>query len=114
MLGLRCRVGDYPGTRLNVCLPILEHHGPQGDARVAVAVEAEVSHGSGIDAAFALLELVDDLHGPDLGRAAHGAGGERGPHDVIGGAVLAQGAVDVGDDVHDVAVLFDRHEVADL
>ncbi len=60
------RVGDDAGAGLDVGFAVLEHDGAQGDAGVAVSIEAEVADGAGIDAAFAFLELIDDLHGADF------------------------------------------------
>ncbi len=107
-------IGHDAGAGLNVGVPVLEDNGAQGDAGVGVAIEAEVTDSAGVDAAFVFFKLVEELHGTDFGRAADGARGEGGAHDVEGGFVGTQFAGDVGDDVHDVAVAFDRHEVGDF
>src|SRR5690606_13842073 len=84
-----------------------------GDAGVEVAVEAEIPDRAGVGAALALLQFIDDVHGAHLRAAADGTGGEGGAHDIVGVAVRAQAAIDIADDVHDMAVALDDHEVAD-
>jgi hypothetical protein len=64
--------------------------GADGDAGVHVAVVADVAHGAGIGAAALAFQFLDDLHGPDLGRAADGAGREGGAQQVVGVHALAQ------------------------
>ena len=90
---------------------VLQHDGAERDARIAVAVEAEVAHGARVHAALGFFQLGDDLHGSDFRRAADGAGGEGCAHHVVGGTVGAQAALDVADDVHDVRVALNDHEV---
>jgi hypothetical protein len=70
----------------------------------------EVADAAAVDAALLGLELVDDLHGADLGRAGDGAGGEAGEERGEGVVVLRELALDVRDDVHDVGVALD-HEL---
>src|SRR6478609_3512454 len=81
VFGFGGAVGDDAGAGLDVGFAVLEDDGAEGNAGVAVAVEAEVADGAGVDAAFAFFEAVDDLHGADFGGAADGAGGEGGAHD---------------------------------
>src|SRR4051794_35842042 len=81
VLALRRGVGDHACSSLDVGGAIFQEHGSEGDAGVCKAIEAEIAHGAGIDAAFALLELIDDLHRADLWRAADGTGRESGTHD---------------------------------
>src|SRR4051794_26506687 len=95
-------VRDHAGAGLHVGGAVFQHHGAQGNARVGVAVVPEVADGAGVDVALALLELIDDLHRAHLGRSADSPGREGGPHHVVGVAVLAEAALDVRDDVHDV------------
>ena len=94
-----CRLGD---------------HGADGDAGVEIAGEVGVEDCAAVDAAAGGLELFDDLHGADFGRAGEGAGGEAGAQGVDGAEVRAELALDGADQVHDVAVALDEHEAIDL
>ena len=90
---------------------VLEKDGAQGDAGVKLAVEAEITHGSGIGGAGRRLHGADDLHRANLRRTAHRACREGGPEHIQRGMIPGEAARDIGDDVHDVAVTLDRHEV---
>ena len=79
VLGLGVAVGDHAAARLDVHAPVLDQRGPQRDAGVHRAVGGEVADGTGVEAAPLGLQLVDDLHRPDLGRAADRAGREARP-----------------------------------
>ena len=114
ILAFGSRVGDDAAAGLDIRFSVLEQHGAQGDAGVVVAVEAEVTDGAGVGAAFAFFEFVEDLHGADLGRAGDGSSGKRGPHDIKGRASAGKLTGDVSDDVHHVAIALDGHEVGDL
>ena len=59
-----------------------DDHGADGDGGVDVAGEVDVADDAGVGPALGRLELVDDLHGPHLRRARHGAGRQRGPQHV--------------------------------
>ena len=63
----------------------------------------EIADGAGVEAAPLGLQLVDDLHRPHLGRAADRAGREARHQRVERVAVGPDAALDVRDDVHDVA-----------
>jgi hypothetical protein len=78
------RVGDDAGTGLHVRGAVLEDDGPDGDAGVEVAGEVDVADGARVGPAAGRLEVVDDLHRPDLRRAGHGARGEDRPQHVDG------------------------------
>ncbi len=100
-----------PAPALDMHEAVFHHRGAQHDASVHFAPGAEIADAAGIDAALVLLQFVDDLHCADFRRAGHGARrkarGERG--DRID--VIAQLALDVRDDVHDVAVALDEEAV---
>ena len=64
-----------PCTRADA---VAELRGADGDVEVRAAVEADVADGAAVDAARGLLDLRDDLHGADLGRAGDRAAGEGG------------------------------------
>ncbi len=91
--------------------PVPHHYRADGDGGVQVAGKVEVADGAGVGAAPVALQLGDDLHGADLGRAGHRAGGEAGPQGVVGGQIGPQAADHVGDQVHHVGILLDRHEL---
>ena len=74
----------------------------------------EIADAAGIERALLLLQFVDDLHGAHFRRAGHRAGGKSGGERVERIAVLAQLALDVGDDVHHLAVALDEELVGDL
>ena len=49
-------------------MPFLEHRGSDGDARLQIAVEAEVAHATAIRTARRAFEIGADLHGANLRR----------------------------------------------
>src|SRR5207253_1003733 len=108
------RIGDDAGAGLDVKLAVLPDDGAQGDASVHVAGEVDVADGAAVGSAARRLDLVDDLHGADLGRAADGADRETHAEGVKRRAALLKLAGDVAGDVHHVAVALDGHHVADL
>ncbi len=59
------------------------------------------------------LELVDDLHRPNLRRPREGPRGQRRPQHVHRVDVLAQGARHLADDVQHVRVGLDDHQLVD-
>lgn len=107
-------IGDDAGASLDVGVLIFEEAGTEGDARVVIAVEAEVADGASVGAAFIDFEFVDDLHRANFGGAADGSGGEGGAKNVVGAVGGVERASDVGDDVHDVGIALDDHEIIDF
>ena len=101
-------------ARLHVGHAVLHDHGADGDGGVHVALEVEVSDGAGVGAALVGLQLGDYLHGADLGGAGDGAGGEASPEHVVAGVAALELAGYVGDEVHDVGVALDVHELGYL
>ncbi|KOF54095.1 hypothetical protein AD428_09230 [Achromobacter sp. DMS1] len=93
---------------------VLDDAGADGDGHVHFAAVAEVAGRAAVDAAAHGLELVDDLHGLDLGRAGERAGGEGRAQHVHAAHARVQVAGDVGHQVHDVRVALDDHGVADF
>src|SRR5208282_1985634 len=81
------------------------------DAGVHFTPSAEIADAAGVDAALVLLQFVDDLHRPHFRRAGDGAGGKAGGERGYGVDALAQLALDVGDDVHDMAIALDEEAV---
>ena len=59
-------------------------------------------------------QLGDHLHGANLRRAAERAGGEGGAHEIKRRFVSGKPSFDLGDDMHDVAVALDDHQVFHL
>src|SRR5216684_2199657 len=74
LLGLRIGVGDDAGAGLHVHYAVLDQRGAQHDAAVELAGGGEIADRTGVEPALLLLQLVDDLHRPHLGRARDGAG----------------------------------------
>src|SRR5262245_18145934 len=90
LLLLRLEIGvcHDAGARLHVHHPVLDQGRAQDDAAVELACGGEIADRARVEPALVLFELVDDLHGPDLGRTRDGTGGEaRGQGG--GGSVLA-------------------------
>ena len=85
----------------------------QRDAGVERAVEADVAERAGIDPAAGALDGGDQLHGAHLGRAADRARGERRLQQRERVLALAQVAVDLRDEVHDVRVALDLEQLGD-
>ena len=107
-------VGDDAGAGLYGAFAADGEHGADGDAGIEVAGEVGVEDCAAVSAAAGGLELLDDLHGADLGRAGERAGREAGAEGVDGGEVGTELALDRADDVHDVRVALDEHELVDL
>src|SRR5208337_1026658 len=99
VLGFGSRIVDPAAARLNVGGAILEQGGADGDAAVQVAVEGEVSDASAVGAARGLFQFGNDLHGPDFGSAAQGAGGEGRAHQIVRGAPGGEESFDVRDNM---------------
>src|SRR5512144_1711565 len=61
-------VGDDAAARLHVKRAVLDDRGAQRDAGVDLAVRRDVADAATVDAAPLRLQLVDDLHRPNLRR----------------------------------------------
>ena len=109
----RLGVGDGAAARLDVDLAVLDDDGADVDRGVEVAVPGEVADRAAVGAALDRLQLVDDLHRPHLGRAGERAGGQRRAQHVHRPDPLAQRARDLADDVQDVRVGLDHHQLVD-
>ena len=92
----------------------VDDHRADGDGGVEVAGEVDVADHAGVRAPLDRLEVVDDLHGPHLGRAGHRAGRERRPQHVDRPLPGPQLARDLRRHVHHVAVALQRHQLVDL
>jgi hypothetical protein len=90
------------------------HDRADRDAGVEVAGVRHVAHGTAVGATLGRLELVDDLHRPDLRRAAQGAGREGSLQDVERVTAGLELAGHVTDQVHHVRIALDLHEFGDL
>src|SRR5438445_12626796 len=60
------------------------------------------------------LQLGDDLHGSNRGRAGDGAGGKAGTESIHRGAFRMQGSSDVGYQMHHVRIALDGHQLGDF
>src|SRR5262249_16721848 len=114
VFALRHRIRDDAGAGLDVHDAVLHDGGAEHDAGVHGAVGGEVADGAAVDAAALGLQLLDDLHRPNLGRAGDGAGGKAGHQRAHGVVLRIDLAIDVGDDVHDVGVVLDDVALGDL
>ena len=110
----RDAVVDDTGTRLHMHGAILHQRGAQHDARIHLAIGAEIADGPGIEAALVPLQFVNDLHRPDLRRTRDRAGGKAGCQGVKGVMTWPDIALDVGNDMHNVAVAFDEEAIGDV
>src|SRR5688572_22159198 len=66
----RSGVIDPAAARLHVGFAVLEQSGANGDAAIEIAVEREIADATTIRSSRGLLELSNDLHGPDFRRPA--------------------------------------------
>src|SRR4051794_5077025 len=110
VLVVRLGVGDRAAAGLDVGGAVLADDGADADAGVEVARVAEVADRAAVRAALDRLELLDDLHRPDLRRAGQRPGGQRRAQRLDRADVGPQPPGDVGDDVDDVRVGLDAHE----
>src|SRR5215210_2638176 len=107
-------VGYDTAASLEVGDAVLEESRAECYAGVEAAVDAVVAGGAGVGTAAGALQLVDDLHGPDLRSSRDGPSRERGGERIEGGQALAQISLDGGDDMHDVRVALYLHEALQL
>src|SRR3546814_15875932 len=105
-------------TRTSPCLPyttifgsILDDYRANRDCRVHFPAIAQVARGAAVDTPAHRFELVDDLHGPHLGRAGERTGREGGAQDVDVAHAFVEYAGYVRDQVHDVGITFYGHGV---
>ena len=87
------------------------HRGPDEDVGVEAAGRRDVEERPGVDPARRRLHAVEDLHAADLRHPGDGAAGEERPQRVQGVEAVAQRGLHVGDDVADVGLLLDRHQL---
>src|SRR5262249_15006947 len=106
-------VGNNAGAGLHIDVAVLEQRRAQYDAAVHRTVGGEVADAPGIEPALLLLQFVDDLHGAHLGGARHGAGREPGDEGAKRVVPVGKPALDIGDDVHHLAVALDEELVGD-
>src|ERR1035438_8604985 len=107
-------VGDDAGAGLDVALLAIHVQGADGDAGIQIAGKIRIENRAAVDTAARGLQLLDDLHGADLGRAGERAGGEAGAEGVNGGEFGPEAAFERADQVHDVGVTLDEHQVLHL
>src|SRR5438046_1215188 len=108
------RTAARPAAALMRSSVIPAWSGVPGPGEITIAegaAQAQVAHRAAVQPAALGLQLVDDLHGPDLGRARQRPRRERGRQRVEGVLPLAQLARHRADDVHDVAVVLHGHEL---
>src|ERR1700736_5746680 len=101
---LRDRVGYDACACLDVALLSIHEEGADRDAGGQVAAEVCVKDAAAVDTAPGGFELLDDLHGADLGCSAKGSSREAGLERVDGGEVRAELAFERAHQVHHVAV----------
>ncbi len=114
LLGLRIGIRHDAGAGLHVHGAVLDQRGAQDDAAVELAGRGKIADRPGVEPALVVLELVDDLHRPHLGRARDGAGREACGKRVERVMLGVEVALDVGDDVHHLAEALDEELVGHL
>ena len=92
---------------------VLDDDGADVDRGVEVAVPGEVADRAAVGAALDRLQLVDDLHRPHLRRPGQRPRRQRRAQHVHRADPLAQSARDLADDVEDVGVGLDDHQLVD-
>src|SRR5258708_4869725 len=94
--------------------PVLDGRRRDGKAAVKFPLKKKVADTPAVGSAGGLFELGNDLHGSDFGSAAERASRKGGAHEVEGSLVAREASFNLGDDVHDMAVALDDHEVLHL
>src|SRR5205809_1051357 len=112
-LPLRDARGDDSRSRMDVGSPLPEDGAPDRDRGVEVAVVAEIADGTTVQPAPLTLGGRDQLHRPDLRRAGQGPGRDDRPERAERIEARSEPALDVGDEMQDVAVALDLHVLAD-
>src|SRR5690348_11069663 len=92
----------------------LQQKRPDEYIKVQIAGKIKISESTGVNSAAAAFELVDQLHGADLGTAGHRASGETSLDQIKGIAVAAQGSLNGRGRLKNRFVFFDRTHVLDF
>ena len=79
-----------------------------------ITAVAEITDCATVDATLALLELRNNLESADFWRAAEGARWKSGSQQIVSIFVGADCSYDLGDDVHNMLITFNRHVVEHL
>ena len=93
---------------------VFDAGGSNGNGQIHVSAEGNIPDGASVRSAGLLFEFGNDLHGPDLGSAAECSGRKRGPEQIPGIQSGLQIAGDVGDQVHDMGIAFNHHQIRHL
>src|SRR5258706_383528 len=101
-------------TRLNVCFSVFQKGSANRDAAIEISVKGKITNAAAIRPARGLFQFRNDLHGADFWRATESAGRESGAHQIMDGFVLRQYTFNLGNDVHDMAVTLNDHQVFDM
>ncbi len=100
-----------PAPACTLPWPPAPDHGADRDRGVEVAREVDVADDPRVRPALHGLELVDDLHGADLGCAADRARRERRAQHVDRVAAVREVAGHLAREVHHVGVTLERHQL---
>src|ERR1700730_14119610 len=114
LLGLRIGIGDDAGAGLHVHHAVLDQRGAHHDAAVELAGGGEIADRAGVEPALLLLEVVEDLHRPHLGRARDRAGRKARRQRVERVVFAVEVALHVGYDVHHLAEALDEELLGHL
>src|SRR5438874_13131513 len=100
--GLRVRVGDDRAADLITKPFAFDQHRADGNVKGTGPAASEIADGARVEAATGRLELVDQLHGADLGRAGDRTAGEQRADHVDRARVGPEAARDGRDQVMDL------------
>src|SRR5205814_6458283 len=81
------------------------------DAGIEIARKIEIENSAGINAAAGSFEFFDNFHSADFRRAGNGACREAGHQRIETIDVFAQSAAQAGNEMHDVRVALDGHQL---
>ncbi len=92
---------------------VFEYGGTESDACIHGVVGSKVADAAAIDAAFVMFEEVDNFHGTNFWGSGNGSGGKACHEGMKGIGVFGYFSLDIGNDVHDMAIVFDDHGFGD-
>ena len=92
----------------------MHDQGTDGDSHIHIARKGKVTDRPAVYLASTGFEFIDYLHGSNLGCSGQGPGRKSRPENVESIPPLLQLSSDVGNDVHDMGIAFDHHQLTDL
>ena len=96
---------------MNVAFVPAHNQGSNGDAGIEIVAEVDIHDRARVNAALGGLQFIDNFHRADFGSAGNGPGRKARHQSVPTVHVIAQLALQGGDQVHDMGVALDEHDV---